>query len=212
MVRSEALWTIRTCRLFTWRQANYLLQQCLSFVLQWISLLKRAPLLSCPTCGVQYEARSSLYALWCGIIWDEEGGKSLWTSSIIIYLSTDLLCADDGGMFSVIVHCIRSGWPSDKAPFCDIMSVKKVGDEEKMRGAWCQNVLKHSKGRQRPLCCVCIKTRAHSPAIISPASFKLLCGLKKLEIQETGLFVNNDIFPTQEFLSGHLDFIITLSS
>ena len=37
--------------------------------------LKQAPLLSCPTCGVQREARSSLYTLWCGIIWDGEGEK-----------------------------------------------------------------------------------------------------------------------------------------
>lgn len=35
---------------------------------------------------------------------------------------------------------------------------------------------------------------------------------EKSEIQETGLFVNSDIFPMQEFLLGHLDFIITLSS
>lgn len=39
--------------------------------------LKQAPLLSCPTCGAQHEARSSLYTLWCGIIWDGGGKNTL---------------------------------------------------------------------------------------------------------------------------------------
>lgn len=37
---------------------------------------------------------------------------------------------------------------------------------------------------------------------------------EKSEIQETGLFVNKDIFPMQEFLLGHLDlyyYVIKLS-
>lgn len=88
--------------------------------------LKQAPLLSCPTCGVQHKARSSLYTLWCGIIWDG-GGKNhfeLFLSSYNpLYWSGQCVCAHDSGMFSVIVRCIRSGWPFDKAPFCDIMSI-----------------------------------------------------------------------------------------
>lgn len=97
--------------------------------------LKQAPLLSCPTCGVQREARSSLYTLWCGIIWDGEGEKKqkkhfepLLSSRSPLCRSGQCVCVHAGGMFSVIVHCIRSGWPSDKAPFFffffgDIMSV-----------------------------------------------------------------------------------------
>lgn len=36
--------------------------------------VKQAPLLSCLTYWVQHKARSSLYVLWCGIIWDGGGG------------------------------------------------------------------------------------------------------------------------------------------
>lgn len=34
-----------------------------------------------------------------------------------------------------------------------------------MRRAQCQNVLKRSKARQRPLCCVCIKTRSQQSSL-----------------------------------------------
>lgn len=68
---SEALWTIIMYRLFTGRQANYLLHQCLSFVSE--SGSKAGPLLACTTCGVHREARSPLYTLCCGIIWDGRG-------------------------------------------------------------------------------------------------------------------------------------------
>lgn len=56
-------------RLFTWRQ---LPSSTMPVICPTVNqALKQAPLLSCPTCG----ARSSLYALWCGIIWDGEGGE-----------------------------------------------------------------------------------------------------------------------------------------
>lgn len=52
-----------------------------------------------------------------------------------------------------------------------------------MRTVQCQNAAKHSKGRQRPLCSVYIKTRAQSPEIISPPRFKLLYSLKILKYE-----------------------------
>lgn len=86
--------------------------------------LKQTPLHLCLTCGVQHKAKSPSYTLWCGIIWNEGGGGALWTSSIIMYpLSSELgqyVCTHNGGMFSVIMHCISSGWPFNKPPlFCD---------------------------------------------------------------------------------------------
>lgn len=52
--------------------------------------------------------------------------------------------------------------------------------------------------KDRLLWWACIKTRAHSPAIISSPDFKLLYALKKSEIQWTCLFLSNNIFPLQE--------------
>lgn len=65
-----------------------------------------------------------------------------------------------------------------------------------------------SKGRQRPLCLVCIKSRAHSPGNhLSPMLLQTVQP-EKYEIQETCLVVNNDICPTQATRSGHLDFLL----
>lgn len=89
--------------------------------------VKQAPLLSCLTYWVQHKARSSLYVLWCGIIWDRGGGWGGITLNFFYHhvalSSGQCVCAHAGDMFSVIVHCIRSGWPFDKTSFCVIMSV-----------------------------------------------------------------------------------------
>lgn len=158
--------------------------------------LKQATLLSCLTCGVQHQAGSSLYTLWCGMMWDGERKKKnrfeLFLSSYSsLYWSGQCVHAHDEGMFSVIAHCISSGWPFDKASFFVIYwASKRAGYELKIRRAQCQNVLTHCKRRQRPLCCVCIKTRAHSPAVIFLPVFKLLYGLKNQKYKrQTSLWI-----------------------
>lgn len=81
-------------------------------------------------------------------------------------------------------------------------------------------LVEHIKGKQRPLCAVCIKTRTtnpKAPAVSSPyvsPCLKLSFGLKnhKYTSVETGSFVNNDMFPLWRFILGHLHVIIALSN
>lgn len=122
--------------------------------------------------------------------------------------SGQCVCAQDGDMFFVIVHCIRSGWPFDKASFCDIRSVlKKAGDEEKTRRARCQNVVKHGKARQTPLCYVCIKTRSQQS---SPPRALNNCMTWKSRNTQRKASVNCDTCGMQGCLVAGLHFIIAL--
>lgn len=66
--------------------------------------LKQAPRLSCATCGVQHKARSSLYTLWCGIIWDGGRKKSLWTRHIALSTGLADVCALTMGVCFLLLY------------------------------------------------------------------------------------------------------------
>lgn len=125
----SGLWTIRMYRIFTCRQANYLPQQWLSFVLQWFRPYSSH--LSSHLWPLGCSARQGHACTHADAV--RRRGESLWTSSRKVLSSGQCVCTHKGDMLSVNVDCIRSGWPLDMAPSCDIKGVQTCWEKEKMR-------------------------------------------------------------------------------
>lgn len=137
-------------RIFTCSRANYLPQQCLSFVLQWIRpysshLFSHLWPLRCSVRQGRPCTRSDV--VWSG----GKKKKSLWSSTNHIGLpSGQCVCTHKGDMLSVNVDCIRSGWPFRHDSLLWYKGCSNhAGKEERLR----------KEGRTRPLCFVYIKTR-----------------------------------------------------
>lgn len=78
-----------------------------------------------------------------------------------------------------------------------------------MRRAQCQNVLKRTKERQRPLCCACIKTRSQQSSLPHVSNYSMHW---KILTNKTKASVNTDTCAMQDFLLAHLDLIVDLSN
>lgn len=133
IVTSEDLWTIMMYRLFTWREANYLLQQCLSFVLQLIGLWSRH--LSSHPRPAGFSTRQGHRCTHSGLLSAKAEEEKKITLNFFCHIAHSTALAN---MFVLnvvavcfLLLCIASTQddPQDKASFCDTMSTGKAGEE-----------------------------------------------------------------------------------
>lgn len=156
-------------RLFISRQANYLSSATPVICPTVNQALKQAPHLLCLTCGVRHKARS--HCTHSDVVsYMMRGGKKITLNFFYhhMVLSTDLpnvFVLTVGVCFLLL--CVASD-PDDP-----LTSLPFLRYNERPKELW--------KNRQRPLYCVCIKTRAHSPAISPLPCLKLLYALKNLK-------------------------------